>query len=223
MSSQRWLNISPVRSETGAITHYIGAYYDTSERKRAEERIRELAFFDQLTGLPNRTLLMDRVDHAMKSNARSGVYGALLFVDLDNFKMLNDTHGHDAGDLLLRETAARITGCVRAADTVARFGGDEFVVLLENLGATSDQEAALRVEAIGEKILLALGETYELGGHTHMCTASIGVALFVGQIATVEELLKRADLAMYESKGAGRNALRFFDPRMQPAPNSKRR
>jgi diguanylate cyclase (GGDEF)-like protein/PAS domain S-box-containing protein len=216
----RWLTISAVKDATGAVTHYIGTYYDVSERKRAEQRIKELAFYDQLTGLPNRTLLLDRVRQAIGANARSGNYGALLFIDLDGFKTLNDTLGHDMGDLLLKEVARRLTACVRQEDTVARFGGDEFVVLLANL-SKQDRDAAIRAEAVGDKILSALGEVYHLASYEHLNTASIGVALLDDRHEGIDELLKRADLAMYEAKAAGRNTLRFFDPGMQTVVNAR--
>ncbi len=210
----RWLTISAVKDDDGAITHYIGTYYDVSERKRAEERIKELAYFDQLTGLPNRTLLLDRMRQAINANSRNGACGALLFIDLDGFKTLNDTLGHDMGDLLLKKVAQRLTRCVRAEDTVARFGGDEFVVLLASLG-TKDREAAIRAEAVGDKILSSLNQIYLLASYEHLSTASIGIALLADHHQSADELLKRADLAMYEAKAAGRNTLRFFDPDMQ--------
>jgi diguanylate cyclase (GGDEF)-like protein/PAS domain S-box-containing protein len=216
----RWLTISAVKDDDGAVTHYIGTYYDVSERKRAEERIKELAFYDQLTGLPNRTLLLDRMRQAISANARSGNYGALLFIDLDSFKTLNDTLGHDMGDVLLKEVARRLTACVRQDDTVARFGGDEFVVLLANL-SRQDRDAAIRAEAVGEKILSALGEVYVLASYEHLNTASIGVALLADRHQSIDDLLKRADLAMYEAKAAGRNTLRFFDPGMQTVVNAR--
>jgi len=216
----RWLTISAVKDDAGAVTHYIGTYYDVSERKRAEERIKELAFYDQLTGLPNRTLLLDRLRQVIGGNARTGNYGALLFIDLDSFKVLNDTLGHDMGDLLLKEVARRLTACVRQEDTVARFGGDEFVVLLANL-STHDSDAAIRAELVGEKILAALEQAYHLAGYEHLNTASIGVALLDDRQLSIDELLKRADLAMYEAKAAGRNTLQFFDPGMQTVINAR--
>src|SRR6202048_574847 len=154
----RWLTISAVKNEMGEVTNYIGSYYDISKLKYAEEKIRELAFFDQLTGLPNRVLLIDRVRQALNANIRNKSFGALLFIDLDNFKTLNDSLGHYMGDLLLKKAAQRISHCVRADDTVARFGGDEFVVLLANLGTQKAKAAALHAEAIGEKILAAFTE-----------------------------------------------------------------
>ena len=207
------LNISAVKNEEGAITHYVGTQFDISEQKKAEERINELAYYDQLTGLANRTLMLDRLKHAMTSNFRSSSHGALMFINMDNFRTLNDTLGHDAGDLLLKQVAQRLTATVRENDTVARLGGDEFVVMLESL-STSAGEAATQTKTIGEKILARLNKTYLIGSHEHHCTSSIGITLFLGHHENVE-LLKRANLAMYEAKAAGRNTLRFFDPEMQ--------
>ncbi|UPK38097.1 EAL domain-containing protein [Bradyrhizobium sp. 186] len=211
----RWLTISAVKNEAGEVTNYIGSYYDVSKLKHAEEKILELAFFDQLTGLPNRVLLIDRVRQALNANTRNKSFGALLFIDLDNFKTLNDSLGHDVGDQLLKKVAQRISRCVRADDTVARFGGDEFVVLLANLGTQKAKAAALQAEAIGEQILSAFVETFQLDPYEYPCTPSIGVTLFSPEDRNVDELLKRADLAMYDAKTAGRNSLRFFDPVMQ--------
>lgn len=211
----RWLTISAVKNEAGEVTNYIGSYYDISKLKHAEKKIQELAFFDQLTGLPNRVLLLDRVRQAFNANARNKSYGALLFIDLDNFKTLNDSLGHQMGDMLLKTAAQRIARCVRADDTVARFGGDEFVVLLANLGTPKAQHAALQAEMIGEKILAAFTEAFQLQSYEYPCTPSIGVTLFSPEDNNVNELLKRADLAMYDAKTAGRNGLRFFDPAMQ--------
>jgi diguanylate cyclase (GGDEF)-like protein/PAS domain S-box-containing protein len=211
----RWLTISAVKNDAGEVTHYIGSYYDISKLKHAEEKIRELAFFDQLTGLPNRVLLIDRVRQAFNANVRDKSFGALLFIDLDNFKTLNDSLGHDMGDMLLKNAAQRISRCVRPDDTVARFGGDEFVVLLANLGTQKAKVAALEAEAIGEKILAAFSEAFQLDAYEYPCTPSVGVTLFSPADRNVDELLKRADLAMYDAKTAGRNGLRFFDPAMQ--------
>lgn len=211
----RWLTISAVKDETGEVTNYIGSYYDISKLKHAEEKIQELAYFDQLTGLPNRVLLIDRVRQALNANIRSKCYGALLFIDLDNFKTLNDSLGHHMGDMLLKSAAQRISHCVRADDTVARFGGDEFVVLLANLGTQKAKAAALQAEAIGEQILAAFTDAFQLDTYEYPCTPSVGVTLFSPEDRNVDELLKRADLAMYDAKTAGRNGLRFFDPAMQ--------
>lgn len=187
---------------------------DITERKAAEEQIQRLAFFDPLTTLPNRRLLMDRLDQAMVSSGRHQRQAALLFIDLDNFKTLNDTHGHDKGDLLLQQVGARLVHCVREGDTVARLGGDEFVVMLEDL-SNNAIEAATQAEIVGRKIVGALGESYAIGPLSFSSTPSIGVTLFGAQHENIEEPLKRADLAMYQAKSAGRNTIRFFDPRMQ--------
>ncbi|PKO26015.1 MAG: diguanylate cyclase, partial [Betaproteobacteria bacterium HGW-Betaproteobacteria-9] len=187
---------------------------DITQRKEAEEEIRELAFYDQLTHLPNRRLLMDRLQRALASASRSQRAGGLLFIDLDNFKTLNDTFGHDHGDLLLREVAQRLGTCIRDGDTVARLGGDEFVVMIEDL-STNLQEAAEAARVVSEKILAALDVPYQLAGHEHHSTPSIGVTLFAERPQGVDELLKQADIAMYQAKAAGRNTVRFFDPEMQ--------
>jgi len=212
----KWLTISSVKGDDGSISHYIGSHFDISERKKAEAKIHELAYFDQLTTLPNRTLLTDRLEQAKSASARSKNYGALLFIDLDNFKTLNDTLGHDQGDLLLKQAALRLTKCIREGDTVARLGGDEFMVMLANLGA-SENDAAIGVEVIAEKMLGILKDTYQLDNVAFHCTASIGATLFKGQSFSVDDLMKQADLAMYKAKEAGRNASRFFDPHMESA------
>jgi diguanylate cyclase (GGDEF)-like protein/PAS domain S-box-containing protein len=187
---------------------------DITERKSSEEKIQHLAFYDHLTGLPNRLLLMDRLQQALTSSLRSNRKGALLFLDLDNFKNLNDTLGHDMGDTLLKQVAQRLATCIREGDTVSRLGGDEFVVMLVDL---SEQliEAAAQTENIGEKILAALLQPFQLGKGTYRCTASIGANLFSGNQQAADELLKQADIAMYQAKKAGRNAFRFFDRQMQ--------
>jgi len=210
----KWLTISAVKDDNGVVTHYVGTHFDITERKKAEEKIRELAFFDQLTGLPNRALLLDRLRQVMTAGSRDGSYGALLFIDLDNFKTLNDTLGHDMGDLLLKQAAQRLISCVRMGDSVARLGGDEFVLVLGGLGM-SEREAAIGAEMVSEKVLAALNQPYQLGDVTHHCTASIGATLFSGHLSTSEDLMKQADLAMYKAKEAGRNTLRFFDPDME--------
>lgn len=214
--SPRWLTITAVQGSDGVITHYVGTLIDITQRKTDEAEIENLAFYDPLTQLPNRRLLVNRLQHALVVCGRSQQWGAILFCDLDNFKTLNDTQGHDIGDQLLQQTAHRLLICVRASDTVARLGGDEFVVMLENLGGSS-QEAATQAEVVGEKILAALAPPYLLAGHEHHSTVSVGAMLFGDHRETVDDLLKRADLAMYQAKAAGRNTLRFFDPRMQVA------
>jgi diguanylate cyclase (GGDEF)-like protein len=198
----------------------LGWFYDITGLKEAEEKIRLLALHDSLTRLPNRQLMLDRLQHALVSGIRNVRQGALLFIDMDNFKTINDTLGHLMGDMLLQQVAQRLTSCVRECDTVARLGGDEFVVLLEYL---SDQtiEAATQAEAISEKILAALSQPYQLNSHTYRISASIGATVFSGNLENSEELLKQADIAMYQAKKAGRNTLRFFDPQMQEAINVK--
>ncbi|MEO7107102.1 MAG: EAL domain-containing protein [Rhodoferax sp.] len=188
--------------------------HDITDRKMAEERIEELAFFDSLTHLPNRTLLLDRLKQAMTICSRNNAFGAVLFIDLDHFKTLNDTFGHDMGDLLLQQVAQRLVDCLRQGDTVARLGGDEFVIVLANLSQDLE-EAASQTEAVGTKVLTALNQKYRLGDLEHRSTASIGATLFLGLETSIDNLLKQADLAMYRSKDTGRNALRFFDPNMQ--------
>jgi len=216
----KWLSISAVKGDDGAVTHYVGSHIDITERKAAEEKVQHMAFYDYLTNLPNRRLLLDRLQHALASGTRSGRQGALLFIDLDNFKTLNDTHGHVLGDLLLQQVAERLILCVREGDTVARMGGDEFVVVLEAL-SEKNIGAAAQAEAIGEKILYSLGQPYLLQTHECRSTPSIGATLFNGHEQGTEELLKQADIAMYQAKKAGRNTLRFFDSKMQDTVNAR--
>jgi diguanylate cyclase (GGDEF)-like protein/PAS domain S-box-containing protein len=210
----KWLTITAVQADDGSVTHYVTAETDVTARKAAEDEIARLAFYDPLTLLPNRRLLIDRLRQALASSARNGSNGALMFIDLDHFKTLNDTLGHDKGDLLLQQVAQRLVSCVREGDTVARLGGDEFVVMLEGL-SKNPAEAATQAETSGEKILAVLGQPYLLAGYENRSTPSIGVTLLSGHQTSIEELLKQADLAMYQSKSAGRNTLRFFDPGMQ--------
>jgi diguanylate cyclase (GGDEF)-like protein/PAS domain S-box-containing protein len=208
----------PIRNKNDRVEKLMGIMEDITEQKHTEEVIRNFAFFDALTQLPNRRLLNDRLRQTMLASKRSSHYGALMFLDLDNFKPLNDEHGHDAGDLLLVEAARRISRCVREVDTVARFGGDEFVIMLSDLDM--DKAESLRLAGIvAEKIRSSLAEPYILTLHmgneaktiVHSCSSSIGVALFINHDASLEELVKRADSAMYMAKKAGRNTIRFFD------------
>jgi diguanylate cyclase (GGDEF)-like protein/PAS domain S-box-containing protein len=215
-----WLTITAVKTSAGIVTHYVGTHADISRRKANEQEIRALAFFDPLTGLPNRRLLRDRLEQAQSSSARSGRDGALLFIDIDHFKILNDSHGHDRGDLLLKQVAKRLSMCVREGDTVARQGGDEFVVILKEVGQVP-LEAATQAEEIGRKILASISGDYDLDGLIHHCTVSIGATLFSDHQETIEQLLKQADLAMYQVKSLGRNALRFFDQSMQTAVDAR--
>ena len=205
-----------VRDEQGRPQSIFSIHTDISERKAAEHEIQRLAFYDQLTGLPNRQLLRDRLHQAVRASTRTSHPGALMFLDLDNFKELNDIYGHDQGDLLLQQVANRLTGCVRECDTVARLGGDEFVVVLETL-SSQVEHAASEAESVAEKVWATLNRPYELGGCQHISTPSIGLVMFDGSVTNIDELLKHADLAMYRAKSAGRNTIRFYDPDMQAA------
>lgn len=208
----RWLEWNATLSPEGDFIYAVAR--DITERKKTEEKIEHLAFYDQLTGLPNRLLLLDRFKQALVSNERNDRHGALLFIDLDNFKNLNDTLGHDMGDVLLQQVTQRLESCIREGDTVARLGGDEFVLIL--LGLSGEQlDAAAKTEIISEKILSVIDQPYSLNKNTFRCTASIGAVIFNGLQSTVEELMKQADIAMYQAKAAGRNTLRFFDQQMQ--------
>jgi len=212
----QYLIINTVKDDKGTISNYVASLEDISASKEASEKIHNLAFYDSLTQLPNRRLLMDRLEHALATSARNNKIGALLLLDLDQFKTLNETLGYDIGDLLLKEVADRLLKCVPEGDTVARIGGDEFVVLLEDLSEKLD-EAATETEVIGNRILSALSSLYHLSAHAHHSTVSIGVTLFHNHDEVQEELLKQADIAMYQAKSSGRNALRFFDHKMQEA------
>jgi len=193
---------------------------DITDRKKAQEEAYSLAFFDPLTGLPNRRLLLDRLQQSMAASSRSGKYRALLYLDLDHFKNLNDTQGHEVGDHLLVEIARRLRACVREGDTVARLGGDEFVLLIQQLGEGLETAVSL-AGTVGEKIVARLSEPCDLGPVVYQGTTSVGITLFVGQSVSVDELLKRADLAMYQAKAGGRNTVRFFDPAIQARINAR--
>ncbi|MEI8363593.1 MAG: EAL domain-containing protein [Betaproteobacteria bacterium] len=214
------LAITAVKDDNGIPTNYVASMTDITVSMAAAEEIKNLAFYDPLTHLPNRRLLVDRLNQALASSARNGRDGALLFLDLDHFKNLNDTLGHDIGDLLLKQVASRLIECVREGDTVARIGGDEYVVMLEEL-SEHPIEAAAQAEAVGKKILTALNLPYKLAIHEHHNTSSIGITLFSDQVAGIEEILKQADIAMYQAKKSGRNAQRFFDPQMQDSINAR--
>ncbi|EQD45055.1 diguanylate cyclase/phosphodiesterase with PAS/PAC and GAF sensor(s) [mine drainage metagenome] len=209
-----WLTITAVLDGDGRVTNYVGVFSDITLRKEADEKIHQLAFYDPLTGLPNRRLLHDRLQQAMTSSVRSQCKGALLFLDLDNFKVLNDTRGHDIGDLLLIEVAKCLRDCVRSGDTVARIGGDEFIIMLENLSEDT-QQAAAAAQDVGEKVLKAINHSFSLQGVDYHCSSSIGINLFHGNDTGMDDLLRHADTAMYQAKASGRNTLRFFDPAMQ--------
>ncbi len=214
--TRRPIEVSGVVVEGG----HLVTMQDLSQRKAAEEEINHLAYYDPLTRLPNRRLLMDRLQQALATSARHQRSGALLLLDLDNFKTLNETRGHDSGDNLLLQVAHRLRSCVHEDDTVARQGGDEFVVVLEDLG-DNPEETAARSEEVGQRILAALREPYLLNGAAHHSSLSMGITLFSGMRETVDELLKRADLALYQAKNAGRDTLRFYDPQMQAAVSAR--
>jgi len=209
-----WLTITAVTAPDGDITHYVGTFSDITSNPESLAEIHRLAYYDSLTHLPNRRMLLDRLKQALAASSRNKHYGALLFLDLDNFKTLNDTYGHSIGDLLLVEIAQRLTANVREGDTEARLGGDEFVLMLENLSENT-QEAVIEASLIGEKIRDAIALPYVVQGLELCCTASIGVSLFYGHETSVDELLKHSDFAMYHAKNEGRNGIRFFDPEMQ--------
>ncbi|MDP3540694.1 MAG: EAL domain-containing protein [Azonexus sp.] len=223
-----WGKILPVRGADGRVGHYLAVKEDITQRKLAIEEITHLAFYDHLTELPNRRLMLDRLKQALASSARQGRHGALMLIDLDNFKTLNDTQGHAVGDQLLLEVASRLKSSIRDGDTVARLGGDEFVVILEGLDA--GEPAAVQAEGVAVKLLaklrqpfmLSVGQGgYEINKCVHHCTSSVGITLFGGQTVPVDELMKRADTAMYQAKAAGRDTLRFFDPDMQTAVSAR--
>lgn len=200
----------------GGQTLLFSIIHDVTARKQAEEQVHQLAFYDPLTRLPNRRLLLDRLQQIMTAGSRSAKHGALLFLDLDNFKTLNDTKGHDVGDQMLIQVAHRLQSCVRKSDTVARLGGDEFVVVLGSLSSVAD-EAATQAKLVAEKIRVALSQPYFLPDYEHRTTTSIGVCLFRGHLESAENLFKYADNAMYQAKAAGRNTVRFYNPDMQAA------
>lgn len=218
-----WLCITRVFDGNGHVTHYVGTFADITEHKRNEERIHKLAFYDPLTQLPNRRLLTERLRQALVESQRSQCYGAVMFMDLDRFKMLNDSQGHDLGDQLLIEAGKRIGECVREQDTVARIGGDEFVIMLKELGKDLDNVLAV-AQRIGDSLLSMLRRPYTLQRSdrdnypmpvVYHSSASIGMTLFRGSELNSENLLKQADVAMYQAKQAGRNKICVFNPEMQ--------
>lgn len=215
-AGELWFELSIARKQAYRSEQptFIVLSRDITERNQAQLRIEQLAFSDMLTGLPNRRLFLDRLRQSMAVSERNHSYCALLFLDIDKFKTLNDTLGHQIGDLLLVEIAERLRRAVREYDTVARLGGDEFVVLLEQLD-THEDEAAQQAQNVAEKVAAQLRREYELACHKYIGTSSIGIALFCGQSMSSDELLRRADLAMYQAKSSGRSAVCFFDPEMQ--------
>ncbi|QDL54506.1 sensor domain-containing diguanylate cyclase [Rhodoferax aquaticus] len=218
---KQWFELTVVRkpTEPGEEERFIAIARDITERKITEEAIQHLAFHDSLTGLPNRRLFNDRLHSALIASHRQQQHGALMFLDLDKFKQLNDTHGHDIGDLMLQEVSRRLLQNIRAVDTVARLGGDEFVVLVQALSA-DEIDARMHASTVGHKILASMNEPYWLNGRQHTTTPSIGIALFSGEVAPPNEILKQADIAMYHAKALGRNTLCFYDPDM-PITHSK--
>lgn len=209
--SSKYLEVTAFKSGQRQFACFVT---DITPKKEAEDEILNLAFYDTLTGLANRRLLIDKLRHALSESTRSHFRGALFYIDLDNFKNVNDNHGHDLGDLLLQEAAERVLHCVRAGDTVSRVGGDEFVVMTENLSKT-EEEASEQAAHIGAKLLASLNVPFVLDGIEYRTTPSIGVAVFAGGSETVDELLRRADLAMYKAKADGKNAVRFYEPVLQ--------
>ena len=214
------LAITAVKNKGSGITNFVITFNDTTLNKMVVGEIENVAFYDPLTYLPNRRSLLDRLQQAITLSNRTGRQGALLFIDIDNFKDINDTHGHAFGDLMLVETANRLQSCIRGGDTIARLGTDEFVVMLENMD-DDENAAAAQAKAVGEKIHAAIGRSYIINDHAHYCTVCIGITLFRGTPATMEEMLKRADAALYQAKKAGRSTLRFFDPAIQAAITAK--
>jgi|GEM_PF-893404 len=210
------LSITAVKDLAGTVKNYVASRVDITLRKQAEKQINNLAFYDPLTQLPNRRLLLDRLRQALANSERSRRRGALIFLDLDHFKTLNETLGYDTGDLLLQQVASRLSSCVRKVDSVARFGSDDFVILLEDLSINA-VEAASQTQDLANKILLTLAPSYLLNAHNHHSTTSVGVTLFNGHDVEIDELLKQVDIALYQSKSEGRNTIRFFDPKMQQA------
>ncbi len=218
--AQFWAHLmATAAQDNGGTPEFRIMLTDITEHKQLEAQVHHMAFYDSLTKLPNRRLLDDRVSQAMAVSRRSGCYGALIFLDLDNFKLLNDTHGHGVGDLLLIEAADRLKFCVRDTDTVARFGGDEFAVVLSGLNVDSS-ESTIEARIIAEKIRAALATPFALkiqhAGKEetiveHLCTVSIGVALFDKDETRRDNILKSADIAMYQAKGTGSNLIQFYD------------
>ena len=213
------LDIVQVAATADDLVHWVAVGRDITQRKAAADAIHQLAFYDPLTSLPNRLMLLNRLEQAMSQSVALRRNGALMFIDVDKLKVLNDTLGHHKGDMLLQQVAERLGRCVEDTDTVARLGGDEFVVLLEDLGADS-HAAAAKTRKLADTVLAQLREPFDLAGHQHYTTSSIGVTSLNGPHDSVSEVLKQADLAMYQAKTTGRNTVCFFDPEMQAAVNA---
>lgn len=209
-----WLTLAAVNTPDGNVSHYVGTWSAIDSNREAEAEVYRLAYYDALTHLPNRRLLLDRLGQTLAGSARSGHYGAVLYLDIDRFKTLNDTHGHDVGDLLLVTVARRLEGCTRKENTTTRLSGDEFVVMVDDLSTDLD-EAALQAKLVADKIRESLSQPYDLEGAEFDCTVSIGIVLFQGQDSDTKLLLKQADMALYQAKNAGRNIVQFFDAAMQ--------
>ncbi|WP_455365568.1 sensor domain-containing protein [Kaarinaea lacus] len=209
-----WQTITAVKNNAGEVTHYVATFQDITERKQTQALIEHQAFYDALTNLPNRRMMLDRLNQELSSARRHNIYGALLFLDLDHFKTLNDSMGHAVGDSLLQQMAKRLSNHVRAEDTVSRLGGDEFVVLLSNLGA-SEKSATSTANTIAKKIHASISRPYQLEGHSFSFTSSIGITLFPFAGDSADDVLKHADAAMYRAKGKGRNAICFYQASMQ--------
>ncbi|RBQ31129.1 diguanylate cyclase [Arcobacter sp. FW59] len=201
--------ITVIKNEEEKITNYLGQYMDISEQKDKEKILEYQATHDNLTGLPNRLLLLDRIEHAITKTVRHKIFGGLIFIDLDNFKAVNDTLGHDMGDVLLITVAKKIKECLRDEDTVSRIGGDEFIVLLDNIGNNSD-DARRNISYLAEKIKNTLNNITHINGHKNISTPSIGVTLFSDSSVSVQDIIKQADTAMYSAKKQGKNAIEFF-------------
>lgn len=210
------LSITPVLDQNNEIQHYVAIKQDISDRKKNEDAITKLAFYDPLTQLPHRRLLLEHLEKSLSHTKRTDTYGSVFFLDIDHFKNINDTYGHDIGDTLLKAVATRLRSIMREEDTIARFGGDEFVILIENIGNASSI-AALHSKTIATTIHKALDEPFELGGHLRYITVSIGITLFHNNTVPKEDILKHADMALYKAKAAGRNTTQFYDDQMQIA------
>ncbi len=215
-----WQTITAVRDDNGVITHFVSTFQDITERKRNETRIKHLAYYDELTTLPNRSLLTDRLRHELAVARRRGLIGALLIIDLDRFKTINDSLGHPIGDIILQQIAKRLQSQVRGEDTVARLGGDEFVILLPGIGS-EPAEASKAVQIVAEKTSQVIGEPYNIEGNEYHLTPSIGIVLFPEESEGVDDILKHADTAMYRAKASGRNTIRFYLPSMQEAADER--